>query len=216
MEVQERAREALDSEMAALDERLATATAALEKQATRSTSLEGAWRALSDEAIKAEDKGKKLPPEKVEALRDADRRAMAAFGAHLSAAALVRELELERERLRDPRALVRREKEIEAREHKTQRLRNAPRGPRKPGVREAAAKVLLDEGRAMHYREITALAIERGLWEPRGKTPEASMNAALAVEAKKGERFVRVAPSVFDLKERAKQPEGNPTEGGAA
>lgn len=44
---------------------------------------------------------------------------------------------------------------------------------------EAAIQVLKEAGGPLHYREITERALERGLIEPHGKTPEATMAAAL-------------------------------------
>lgn len=78
-----------------------------------------------------------------------------------------------------------------------------PTKPKRMSVRDAAVAVLKMKGRAMHSREITKVALEEGLWRSNGNTPEATLNAALAVSAKAGETFVRVAPSVYDLKERA-------------
>jgi len=55
---------------------------------------------------------------------------------------------------------------------------------------DAAEEVLRRFGRGapMHYRRITELAIENGLIEPGGTTPEASMNASINQEIKRRER----------------------------
>lgn len=68
---------------------------------------------------------------------------------------------------------------------------------------EAARTILMDAGEALHYREITARALKRGLVRTSGKTPEETLNARLSVEIKEhGEvsEFVRVAPGVFGLR----------------
>ncbi len=41
------------------------------------------------------------------------------------------------------------------------------------------------KGAPMHYRRITDLAIEDGLIDPQGLTPEASMNAAITQDIKR-------------------------------
>lgn len=78
-------------------------------------------------------------------------------------------------------------------------------------ARRAAEVVLLDAGRPMHYREITRVALERGIVAVRGNPrkkpdPEATMKTIrsfLAGQAQvEGSKFVRVDSGVFDLKER--------------
>ncbi len=66
----------------------------------------------------------------------------------------------------------------------------------------AAEAVLKDEGGPLHYREITNRALDAGLITTKGKTPEASMNAKLAVSLKDGDDspFVKVATGVFALR----------------
>jgi hypothetical protein len=54
----------------------------------------------------------------------------------------------------------------------------------------------------LHYREITARALEAGLLETEGATPEASMNAQIIVDIKyKGNdsSFVKTAPATYAL-----------------
>lgn len=68
---------------------------------------------------------------------------------------------------------------------------------------DAAAKVLDLGGTPLHYRELTQQALAQGLIKSDGKTPEASLNAVLAVDIKqKGtqSRFMRVRPGVFGLR----------------
>ncbi|HEY5182203.1 MAG TPA: winged helix-turn-helix domain-containing protein [Dermatophilaceae bacterium] len=51
---------------------------------------------------------------------------------------------------------------------------------------EAALRVLRDEGRPLGTRELTDLAIARGLIVPVGKTPDASMATVLYAELQRG------------------------------
>lgn len=68
--------------------------------------------------------------------------------------------------------------------------------------RQAAEVVLLNAGKAMHSSEITRLALETGIVRLDGATPERTMSAGLSKALKKGDTFVRVAPSIFDLTAR--------------
>ena len=52
---------------------------------------------------------------------------------------------------------------------------------------EAAAAVLKDAGGPLHYKAITARALERGLIEPKGATPDATMGAQLYQAVKHAE-----------------------------
>jgi|ERR1044071_7122168 restriction system protein len=69
-----------------------------------------------------------------------------------------------------------------------------------------AAYLILDEaGKPLHYREITRIAIERGLISPQGQTPEATVNARLGTEIQRQgqqSRFVRTAPGTFGIRHR--------------
>lgn len=68
--------------------------------------------------------------------------------------------------------------------------------------RTAALQVLTDESKPLHYKEITKLALEKGILETDGATPDASMNAQLAVEIKRlGEAsdFIRIGPGIFTI-----------------
>ena len=58
---------------------------------------------------------------------------------------------------------------------------------------EAAAAVLKDAGEALHYKEITRRALERGLIEPKGTTPEATMGAQLYMAVKRGAEEGQIA-----------------------
>jgi restriction system protein len=68
---------------------------------------------------------------------------------------------------------------------------------------DATALILGEVGTPLHYRDITEQALERNLIQTEGKTPQASLNAILAVDIKqKGEssRFIRVKPGIFGLR----------------
>ena len=68
----------------------------------------------------------------------------------------------------------------------------------------AAAESLLTEmGKPLNYVDITKLIIKKGLWITEGRTPEATINAQLAVDIKKHgceSRFQRTAPGIFALR----------------
>ena len=71
--------------------------------------------------------------------------------------------------------------------------------------RTAAVEILKKEGRPLHAKEITRLALERGILETEGATPEASMISQLLTDIKtKGELsdFKKVGPSTFALNEK--------------
>jgi hypothetical protein len=82
------------------------------------------------------------------------------------------------------------------------------KSPPKVTAREAVEVVLLDAGRPMHYREIARVALERGIVKVRGgKKPDEqatirTVRSYLAGSAAAGDKFVRIDPGVFDLKER--------------
>ncbi len=70
---------------------------------------------------------------------------------------------------------------------------------------EAAAEVLRRTVRPMTAGEIVRLVLATRLWETSGKTPQATLYAALIREiARKGEaaRFVKVGRGQFDLRQR--------------
>lgn len=67
---------------------------------------------------------------------------------------------------------------------------------------KAAEQLLRSEGKPLHYRVITRLIIECGLWQSDGKTPEATVNALIAVDIKRRgnkSRFRRVGKGIFGL-----------------
>lgn len=74
----------------------------------------------------------------------------------------------------------------------------------------AAIEILQKEKAPLHYKDITQKALDEGILETDGATPEASMNAQLSVDIKnKGEAsdFIRVSPGIFNLNPDRKEPE---------
>lgn len=70
---------------------------------------------------------------------------------------------------------------------------------------DAAFVVLNAAEKPLHYREIAQHVLEQGLVQTDGKTPEATINAVLAVDIKqkaKQSRFVRIKPGVFALRDQ--------------
>jgi len=51
-------------------------------------------------------------------------------------------------------------------------------------VLQAAEIALKDASTSLHYKEITQRMIDRGLWQTNDKTPDAIVNAAIAVDIK--------------------------------
>jgi hypothetical protein len=69
---------------------------------------------------------------------------------------------------------------------------------------EAAAEVLRQSGKPMHYKEITEAAIAKNLLSHVGKTPEVTMSHRLTSAIKKDDKdipIVKVKPGVFALRE---------------
>lgn len=69
--------------------------------------------------------------------------------------------------------------------------------------------MLMQADGPIHYEEITRIALERGLVETQGTTPEYTMNAQISTDIKlkgKGSDFVRVKPGTYAL-----NPERKPT-----
>lgn len=68
---------------------------------------------------------------------------------------------------------------------------------------DAAAKVLGDAGEALNCKTIVERALEKGLWKTGGKTPSATVYAAIIREiAKKGSdaRFQKAERGMFTIK----------------
>ena len=71
---------------------------------------------------------------------------------------------------------------------------------------EAAIEVLRLEGRPLHYKKITELALKKSLLDHVGKTPELTMKARLSVQTRPGRidpMIVRTKPGYFTLTEKA-------------
>src|SRR5579864_6284671 len=89
--------------------------------------------------------------------------------------------------------------------------RSTRRGPRQGDEQkrdmtfiEAAAEVLRQAGKPLHYKEITELAIARNLLSHVGKTPEVTMSHRLTSAIKKDDKdipIVKLKPGVFALRE---------------
>ncbi len=68
--------------------------------------------------------------------------------------------------------------------------------------KHSAIEVLKVEKKPLHYKEITRLALERGLLETEGATPDSSMNSQIITDIKhKGmsSDFVKIGPSTYGL-----------------
>ena len=67
---------------------------------------------------------------------------------------------------------------------------------------EAALQVLREAEEPLNSQEITKRILEKGLWQTKGKTPAATVNARIAVEIKQRgsfARFRRVSPNVYTI-----------------
>lgn len=68
--------------------------------------------------------------------------------------------------------------------------------------RNSAVEILKQEKRPLHSKEITKLALEKGILETEGATPEASMNTQIILDIRnKGNKsdFIKVGPSTYTL-----------------
>ncbi len=68
---------------------------------------------------------------------------------------------------------------------------------------DAVEVVLNGSGEPLHYHEITRRILEKKLWATEGLTPDATINARLAVDIKRKDklsRFQRTAPGIFALR----------------
>ncbi len=79
----------------------------------------------------------------------------------------------------------------------------------------AAYQILKNAKAPMHYREITRTALEKGLIETVGATPEASLNAQLSTDIKRNGKqsvFIRTSPGHYSLSTAVKPISAQPTE----
>jgi Holliday junction resolvase-like predicted endonuclease len=68
--------------------------------------------------------------------------------------------------------------------------------------RTAAIEILTEAKAPLHYKEITKRALEKGILETQGATPDQSMNAQIITDINKkgeGSDFIKIAPSTFAL-----------------
>lgn len=75
--------------------------------------------------------------------------------------------------------------------------------------KNAAYEILSDANMPLHYRDITRLALEKGILETIGATPEASLNAQLSVDIKqngKNSLFIRTAPGQYFINQNVEKP----------
>jgi hypothetical protein len=162
------------------------------------------WEQL--DAAPDDDKRAKIMPDHQKALNRRDRAFQSAQQALGAAATAKRQLDALRKPHEVERRVAREETFVDLRRRTDEKIAAGDitkpvRGKRGMSVRAAAEAVLKEHGKPMHSREITKKAIDGGLWKTKGLTPEATINAALAVSAKKGETFIKVAPSVYGLQE---------------
>lgn len=74
--------------------------------------------------------------------------------------------------------------------------------------KQSAIEILKKTGKPLHYTEITRLALESGILETEGATPEATMAAQLIMEIKnkgEGSDFTKTAPGTFALNLKKKE-----------
>ena len=68
---------------------------------------------------------------------------------------------------------------------------------------DAVETVLAAHGKPLHYGQITQRVLEQNLWHTEGQTPQATLNARLAVDIRdngSNSRFQRTSPGVFALR----------------
>ena len=66
--------------------------------------------------------------------------------------------------------------------------------------KDIAYQILEEEKRPLHYRELTEIALKKGLLKTEGRTPWATMNAQLAMDIvnKANEsKFIRTDPGCY-------------------
>lgn len=72
--------------------------------------------------------------------------------------------------------------------------------------REAIERVLEEEGRALHYSEISELILSKGYYKTEGATPDATVNAQITASIKhhgEGSPFLRVSRGTFTVRQPA-------------
>ncbi len=74
--------------------------------------------------------------------------------------------------------------------------------------REAIERVLAEEGRAMHYSEVSEMVLSKGYYKTDGATPDATVNAQITSSIKhEGEKspFLKVSRGTYALRNAAPQ-----------
>ncbi|MBU4331724.1 winged helix-turn-helix domain-containing protein [Patescibacteria group bacterium] len=74
--------------------------------------------------------------------------------------------------------------------------------------KQSAIEILKKAGTPLRYTEITRLALESGILETEGATPEATMNAQIVMDIKtkgEGSDFIKTAPGTFALNPNKKE-----------
>lgn len=73
-----------------------------------------------------------------------------------------------------------------------------------------SAKIILEQSwKPLHYKEITRLALEQGLFETSGKTPDATINSQIILDIKHNgwaSDFIKTAPSIYAINPTKKTP----------
>ena len=76
----------------------------------------------------------------------------------------------------------------------------------------SAIEILKREKKPLHYKDITRLALETGILETEGTTPEKSMNSQIIMDIKNKKEasdFIKTAPSTYNLNPNKKEPSQN-------
>ena len=74
--------------------------------------------------------------------------------------------------------------------------------------KQSAIEILKKAGTPLHYTEITRLALESGILETEGATPEATMGAQIVMDIKnksEGSDFIKTAPGTFAINPNKKE-----------
>jgi hypothetical protein len=74
--------------------------------------------------------------------------------------------------------------------------------------KQSAIEILKKAKKPLHYTEITRLALESGILETEGATPEATMNAQIITDInrkKEGSDFIKTAPGTYALNPNKKE-----------
>lgn len=152
---------------------------------------------LSAALIAADDTGEPVSDEQQQTLNAAHADAMRAMTRALGLGERVRRVQQALERVGSAADVT--ERMTTAERLAALPARRKGPGEKGPSMRSAAISVLLDHG-PQHFREITRIAKESGLFRTKGKTPEQTMSAMLAVDAKGSDpMFKRVAAGVYDI-----------------